>query len=398
MMQAGCLDGIKVIDFGHVLSASFATMMLADMGAEVIKVERPGGESFRKTGPPFQKGLSAYFASVNKNKKCIVVDIKKAEGVEVIKRLAQDADIILENFRPGVMDRLGLGYDAIRSVNSKIIYASLSAFGEIGPYSRKPGFELIVQSLTGLVSLTTEPGCKPSKIQVQVVDLCSGLFLGMAILGALNHRQKTGKGQRVSTSLMESTVAMLAQLAQINLMDTPVPTGMRTRNPLMMPSQSFKTKDGYISVVAIPAHWSRFCRALGKDEWIDDEEMKAADYRVENYDRVEAQIEEITSLKTSQEWIEIFDSNDVAAAQINTVEELFEDPQFKALDMIEVLEHPVAGALKQLKAPWHMSETPGGTRMPPPILGQHTTEILQQAGFNDDKINQMKQLKIVSDE
>lgn len=253
MYPTGSLEGIRILDFTQVLSGPFTTMLLGDLGAEVIKVEMPGiGDSLRASGPPFQKGESAYFFCCNRNKKSISVDLKKKEGVELIRRLIKDFDVLVENFRPGVMDRLGLGYEEMKKIKPDLIYGSLSAFGDKGPYRDKPGFELIVQGISGLVSVTTEPGCKPAKIQPQIVDLSSGLFLAFAILGALYHKQRTGEGQKVGTSLLESAVAMMANLVGIYFMGAKIPVGMRTRNPQIMPSEAFETRDSYINIVCIP--------------------------------------------------------------------------------------------------------------------------------------------------
>ncbi|MBU2643881.1 CoA transferase, partial [bacterium] len=249
MPNTGPLKGIKIIDCTHILSGAFASTLLGDLGAEVIKVERLGtGDPVRLSGPPFQNGEGAYFISVNRNKKSICVDLKKPAGIAIIHKLVSRSDVFMENFRPGVMDRLGLGYDALTEINPDLVYASLTAFGRNGPFKDKPGFELIIQSLTGLVDVTTPPGGEPAKIQVQLVDLCAGMILAYSTLAALYHKLGTGEGQRVETSLLESSVAMLANLAGIYFMTGKVPTGLGTRNPQAMPSQAFKTRDGYVSV------------------------------------------------------------------------------------------------------------------------------------------------------
>ena len=389
MYPTGPLKGIKVLDFTHVLSASYGTMLLGDLGAEIIKIEKIGtGDPLRNT-PPLQNGESAYFFCSNRNKKCLALDLKKRGGKELVYRLVKNCDIFAENFRPGVMDRLGLGYEEIKEIKPDIIYASLSAFGETGPYKDKPGFELIIQSLAGLVSVTSKPGERPAKVQPQVVDLCGGMFLAIAILGALYHRQQTGQGQRVTTSLLESLVAIMTNLIGMHLMGAKVPTGMGTRNPMMFPSQAFKTKDSYISLVVVPAHWERFCTALGKPEWVTDPDLCNVVYRVQHYDEMEAMVEAVTTTKTTAEWLEIFEAHQVAAGSINTVEELFEDPQFNALDLIATLSHSKAGEIKILKPPWHLSKTPESVTLPPPALGEHTTQILKENGFSAEEIETM---------
>jgi crotonobetainyl-CoA:carnitine CoA-transferase CaiB-like acyl-CoA transferase len=372
-------------------------MILGDLGAEIIKIEIPGrGDSTRLSGPPFQKGESAYFFIVNRNKKSLCVDLKKKEGVELMKDLVKHCDILVESFRPGVMDRLGLGFEEMKKIKTDLIYASLSAFGNEGPYKNKPGFELINQGLTGLVSINTEPGRRPTKIQIQMVDLCAGMFLANAILAALHHRQKTGQGQKVETSLLQSTIAMLANLAGIYFMTGKVPTGLGTRNPQMMPSQAFETRDSYVAVVTQPQHWERFSKALGKPEWIEDENLKEASYRVSHYDELEKMVEEVTTTKTTKEWLEIFDEHQIAAGPINTIEELFQDPQVKFLDVLETMNHPKAGPIKLLKQPWKLSKTPGGIKLPPPVIGEHTTEVLMEKGLSIEKIESLKEKGIIS--
>jgi CoA:oxalate CoA-transferase len=397
MYQAGPLEGIKVLDFTHVLAGPHATMILGDLGAKIIKIEMPGrGDSTRLSGPPFQEGESAYFFIVNRNKKSVCVDLKKEEGVELMKDLVKNCDILVESFRPGVMDRLGLGFEAMKKIKPNLIYASLSAFGNRGPYKNKPGFELINQGLTGLVDITTEPGRRPTKIQIQMVDLCAGMFLATAILAALYHREKTGQGQKVETSLLQSTIAMLANLAGIFFMTGKVPKGLGSRNPQMMPSQAFETKDSYVAVVTQPPHWEKFSNALEKPEWVTDEKLKEASYRVSHYDQMEKMIEEVTRTNTTKEWLEIFDEYQVAAGPINTVEEMFQDPQVKFLDLVETIDHPKAGPIKLLKQPWELSATPGGIKMPPPMLGEHTNEVLMEEGLSLEEIKVLKEQGIIS--
>lgn len=391
MPNTGPLKGVKIIDCTHILSGAFASTLLGDLGAEVIKIERIGtGDPVRLSGPPFQNGEGAYFISVNRNKKSICVDLKKPVGIEIVRKLVSQGDVFMENFRPGVMDRLGLGYEALTKINPDLIYSSLTAFGRNGPFKDKPGFELIIQSLTGLVDVTSPPGGQPAKIQVQMVDLCAGIILAYSTLAALYHKLNTGEGQKVETSLLESSLAMLANLAGIYFMTGKVPTGLGTRNPQAMPSQALKTKDSFVSVVTASNHWERFCNAVEQPDWAKDPDLSSAQYRVEHYEKLESMIEEITVTKTTREWLDIFEIHEIAAAPINTVEQAFDDPAILATKMVKTVDHPTAGPIKMLNKPWHLSKSEGDSELPPPPLGWHTDEVLENAGFSEEEIHSFR--------
>jgi crotonobetainyl-CoA:carnitine CoA-transferase CaiB-like acyl-CoA transferase len=397
MSPSGPLSGITILDFTHVLAGPFGTMLLGDLGAEVIKVEPPGiGDSTRANGPPFQNGESAFFFCVNRNKKSIGLDLKSEKGRAIIKKLVAECDVLVENFRPGTMDRLGLGYADISKLKPDIIYASLNAFGSTGPYRNRPGFELIIQGLTGLVDITSQPGQEPAKIQIQIVDLCGGMVLALSIMAALFHRERTGKGQQTECSLLQSTMAIMANYVGIYLMSGTTPNGLGTRNAQAVPSQAFKTKDAYVLVVSHGRLWTRFCKALARPEWIDDERMRSDAYRIENRQKVEEMIEAVTVQKTTAEWLEIFAHHDVAAGPINTLAELFDDPQVVQQELVVSMEQPKAGNIKLLASPFHFSETRADVRRPPPAYGQHCTEILKMAGYSDPEIKKLKKEKVVN--
>ena len=395
MNRKGPLAGVKVLDFTHVLSGSYGTMLLGDLGADIIKVERKGvGDALRNT-PPLKNGQSAYFFCTNRNKRCLSLDLKKEGAVELVNRLVKGCDVFAENFRPGVMDRLGLGYEDIQKVRPDIIYASLSAFGEKGPYKDRPGFELIIQSLVGLVDVTSDPEGRPAKVQPQVADICGGLYMAVAILGALYHRNQTGKGQRITTSLTEGLFALMTNFVYLHLMGSGIPSSLGTRNPMLFPSQSFRTRDGYISTVVVPAHWERFCRALGKVEWIDHPDYGDVVFRVQHYDEMEAMVEEVTTTRDTSDWVAQFEQHQVAAAPINRVEDFFDDPQFNALEMLTTVNHSKAGNVQIQTPPWQMSETPCEVDLPPPSLGEHSVQILLENGFSEDEIESLLKENVI---
>ncbi len=393
MKTKGPLEGIRILDFTHVLSGPFGSSMLGDLGAEVIKIEPPKGDSVRG-GPPFQGGEGAYFFSVNRNKKSISLDLKKAEAKEIVYRLVKEADVVMENYRPDVMERLGLGYDKLMELKPDLIYASLTAFGRKGPYKDKPGFELIIQALTGLVDVTTSGREEPAKIQIQIVDLCTGMFLAYATLAALYQKLDTGQGQKVETSLLESTIALMTNLAGIYFMTGKVPTSMGTKNPQGMPSQVFRSKDSSFAMVGA-AHWDRFSRALEKPEWAEDPNLSDIVYRIANYDETVALVESVTTTKTTREWLDIFEKHDVAAAPVNTVEQGLEDPGVKATGIIKTVDHPTAGKIKLLDKPWQMSGVSDSPCDAPPLLGQHNMEILEQIGFSQSQIQELMEKSVV---
>ncbi len=390
MKASGPLAGIKILDFTHVLSGPFATALLGDLGADIIKIESPVGDSTRWAIPPDMAGESSYFFCVNRNKRSMSMDLKQPEAVETVKRMVKESDVVIENFRPGVMDRLGLGYDALTAIKPDLIYSSMSAFGEKGPYKDSPGYELIIQAMTGLIDITSPAEGPKSKIQIQVVDLCTGMFLAYATLAALYHKLNSGKGQKVETSLLESTLAMTANLSAIYFMTGKVPSKMASRNPQTVPSQVFRSKDSHFAFVG---HWEKFCRAIGKEEWASHPDYGQNKYRVEHYDEMEKLIESVTTTRTTDEWLETFAQHDLAANRIQTMEEALEDPGVKAVDMIKTIKHSTAGDIRIMDKPWQLSESPGEIRYPPPVFGEHTSEILTDFGFDGGEIEALKEKK-----
>jgi formyl-CoA transferase len=394
----GPLDGIRVLDLTRVLAGPYCTMFLGDLGAEVVKVEQPGvGDDTRGWGPPFAGGESAYFLCVNRNKKSITIDLKSKEGVALLRRLAESADVLIENFRPGTMERLGLGEKELREINPKLIYASLSGFGADGPMSDAPGYDLIVQAWGGLMSITGPADGEPSKVGVAIIDLVAGLMLGKSIAAALFAREKLGVGQKIDTSLLEAEVACLINVGSNYLVEGSIPRRWGNAHPSIVPYQSFKTADGYLVIgVASEGIWRRFCQAIGRAEWADDSRFEKNSNRVENRPLLIGLLAEIFLGRSTDEWLKIFNSADVPCAPVQTVDQVFKAPQVLHREMLVEVEHPTAGTVPMAGIPVKFSATPASVRLPPPLLGQHTEEVLKSwLGMVDKEISELKRKTVI---
>ncbi|MGH7930144.1 MAG: CaiB/BaiF CoA transferase family protein, partial [Candidatus Binatia bacterium] len=350
---AGALHGIRVLDLSRVLAGPYCTMFLGDLGAEVVKVEQPGiGDDTRGWGPPFAGGESAYFLSVNRNKKSLALDLKLPEAKDLIRRLADKSDVLIENFRPGTMERLGLGERDLRRANPRLIYASLSAFGADGPMSGWPGYDLIVQAWGGLMSITGMPDGDPTKVGVAIIDVIAGLMLGKAICAALYAREKIGVGQTLDTSLLEAQVASLVNAGSNYLIGGEIPRRYGNAHPSIVPYQSFKTSDGYLVIgVASETIWKRFCPAMGRADLADDPRFANNAARVAHRDELLSILSEILISRDSKNWARILQQAEVPCAPVQTVDQVFNDPQVIHRDMLAKIEHPSAGKIKMAGIP-----------------------------------------------
>jgi crotonobetainyl-CoA:carnitine CoA-transferase CaiB-like acyl-CoA transferase len=386
---AGALHGVRVLDLTRVLAGPYCTMFLGDLGAEVVKVEQPGvGDDTRGWGPPFAGGESAYFLSVNRNKKSLALDLKSPEGKGLLRRLAYKSDVLIENFRPGTMERLGLGEKDLRGAHPRLIYASLSAFGADGPMSASPGYDLIVQAWGGLMSITGLPDGEPTKVGVAIIDVIAGLMLGKAICAALYARERLGVGQKLDTSLLEAQVACLVNAGSNYLIGGQIPGRYGNAHPSIVPYQSFKTADGYLVVgVASETIWKRFCFAIGRADLIDHPRFVKNAERVAHRDELLKMLGEIFSSRDSKTWSQILQEAAVPCAPVQTVDQVFNDPQVSHRDMLAEMEHPSAGKIKMAGIPVKFSATPATLRLPPPRLGEHTQNVLEDwLGMNEQEI------------
>ena len=394
----GPLDGIRVLDLTRVLAGPYCTMFLGDLGAEVVKVEQPGiGDDTRGWGPPFTGGESAYFLCVNRNKKSVTIDLKSTEGVALLRRLAERADVLIENFRPGTMERLQLGEKDLRAANPRLIYASLSGFGADGPMSDAPGYDLIVQAWGGLMSITGPADGEPSKVGVAIIDLVAGLMLGKSIAAALFAREKLGVGQKIDTSLLEAEVACLINVGSNYLVEGNIPRRWGNAHPSIVPYQSFKTEDGYLVIgVASEGIWRRFCQAIGRAEWADDSRFEKNSNRVENRSLLIGLLAEIFLSRSTDEWLKLLNSAEVPCAPVQTVDQVFKAPQVLHREMLVQVEHPTAGTVRMAGIPVKFSLTPASVRLPPPLLGQHNEEVLESwLEMNDKEISELKRKTVI---
>ncbi len=371
------LDGIRIVDLSRVLAGPYCTMLLADMGAEVIKVEMPKtGDDSRGYGP-FIRGESTYFMSLNRNKKSITLNLRHEKGKQILKNLIKISDIVIENFRPGTMEKLGLSYETLKELNSRIIYAQCTGFGPEGPYSQRPAYDIIVQGMGGIMSITGNLGSEPVRVGASIGDITAGLFLAIGILSALRARELTGKGQKVDISMLDCQVAIMENPISRYLATGEVPKPMGTRHASVVPLEAFKSKDDYIIIaVGSESLWADFCRAIGCPELIDDPQFKNNALRAQNYNLLKPILQAVLMTKTAAEWMEILDKAGIPCGVVNTIDKVVNDPQVKWREMIVETDHPTVGKLKVIGVPIKLSETPGKVESPPPTLGQHTEEVL----------------------
>jgi len=390
------LEDIRVLDFTRVMSGPFATMLLGDLGADVIKIEPPGGDDTRGWGPPWIGGDSAYFMSANRNKRSMIIDLKKLEGKEIVKKLVEKSDVVVENFRPGVAEQLGISYDNLSKINPRIIYCSISGFGQSGPHRDKPGYDLIALAMSGLMSITGEPNRPPVKFGVPIADLTTALFAALSIVSALYWREKTGRGQYIDMALLDAQVLLLSHQAFNYFATGEEPRRMGSAHPNIVPYQAFETSDGYIIVtVGSEKLWEQFCKAIGRPDLIENPKFRTNADRVINREELIEELEWVFKPKPTRFWIEELEKAGVPAAPILTVGQVLNDEYVRYRGMVLEIEHPEAGVIKMLGTPFKMSVTPGVVRSPPPTRGQHTFEILRELGFDDEEIIELKSKHVV---
>ena len=396
-MTPSALDGVNVLDVTQVMAGPFCCMLLADMGANVIKVEKPkGGDDSRRMGPPFINGESAAFLAMNRNKRSLVLDLKQAEGREVFRRLASQADVLVENFRPGTMESLDLGYAELSAEHPELIYCSISGFGQTGPYRDRGGFDLVTQGMSGLMSITGHPDQPPVKIGVPLTDLNAGMYAAYGVLCAYIHRLRTGKGQMVDTSLLEGGIAYTVWESSMYFATGITPPPMGSAHRLAAPYQAFRTADGYLNIgAANQTNWEKLCYTLERPDLLEDPRFVDNPTRTINAVELTLELEQVFVHRSTSEWLAQLDAAGVPAGPLYDMPAVYADPHVQARKMVVETEHPIAGRIKNIGIPVKLSETPGAIRQPAPKLGQHTDEILRELGFTEAEVTQLRSVRVV---
>ena len=397
----GALQGVRVLDLTQMMSGPYCTQMLGDLGADVIKIERPGaGDDTRRFAPPFMAGPdggdsseSAYFMSANRNKRSVEVDLTSETGQALVRELAMKADVIVENFKTGNLAKYGLGYDDLKDENPKLVYCSITGFGQTGPYAARPGYDFLIQGMGGIMSLTGEAEGEPQKVGVPIADIMSGMFAGVAVNAALRHAAVTGQGQYIDIGMLDTQVAWLVNQG-MNFLHSGQAERLGNAHPNIVPYQVFETADGHIVVaVGNDTQFRTFAGIIGEPELADQPLFATNDSRVRNRDEVVAHLQAIMKTQTSAHWLAELEANKIGCGPINTLDQVFEDPHVKAREMVVNVPHPLAGpdGAQLIASPLKLSETPVQYRHHPPLLGQHTDEVLREVlGYDDNRIAELR--------
>jgi formyl-CoA transferase/CoA:oxalate CoA-transferase len=390
--MTGPLAGITVLDLTRVLSGPYCTMVLSDLGARVVKIEHPGrGDDTRHWGPPFVGNESAYYLSINRNKESVTLDFKHPQGREVLDRLIARADVLVENFKPGTMERAGFGWDTVHPRHPRLVFASISGYGQSGPRRNEAGYDAVIQAEGGLMSVTGDADGPAFRLGVAISDIVAGLFAAQGIMAALFARERDGKGQRVDIGMLDATAALLTYQAGNYFATGQVPTRMGNRHPTIAPYETFPTSDGEMVIaVGNDGIWKRFCPAIDRPELADDPRFRTNRDRMEHYDVLKPELDRTLGARTRAEWTVRFHAASVPCGAVRDVGEVLGDPHLAAREMVATLLHPTVGTTRVMGTPIKLSHTPGSVRTPPPTLGQHTEAVLAELEYDRDMIASLK--------
>ena len=395
----GPLKGVKILDLTWVLAGPFASMVLCDLGADVIKVERPGVGDVARYTAPIVNGESCYFFSVNRGKRSLTLDLKSERGRDIFLRLVEKADVVMENFTPGTMERLGLGYPTLQERNPRLIYAATSGFGQTGPDRFRPALDVVVQGMGGIMSITGEPDGPPVRPGASLGDITGGLFTAIGVLAALQERERSGRGQMIDVSMLDCQISILENAFVRYFATGEVPKPLGTRHPVATPFQAFPTKDGYIVLAlswGVENQWELYCATIGRHDLIDDPRFDTPALRTEHHGELEPLLIEAMRKKTTAEWLREFDAIGLACGPLNNIPQAAEQPQVKARGMLVEVEHPVIGRLPLPDTPVKLSRTPGGIRGASPALGEHTDAVLRDLlALSDDEIADLRRSSVI---
>ena len=391
------LAGMKVLDLTQIMAGPVCTMLLADMGADVVKIEKPnGGDDTRRMGPPFRGSWAAGFLALNRNKRSLALNLREEAGRQVFRRLLEDADVVVENFRPGVMERLELGYGELSQIKPSLVYCSISGFGATGPYRNRGGFDLVAQGMSGLMSITGFPDSPPAKVGVPITDISAGTLAAYGILCAYIHALKTGQGQTVDASLLEAGIAYTIWESALYFAEGEIPGPLGSAHRVSAPYQALRTSDGYVNIgAATQSTWEQFCRAVGLDALIEDPRFNAPGDRKAREGELAELLEATLSGETTAYWLELLDRAGVVAGPIYNMEQVYRDPQVQARQMVIDLDDPELGLLHNIGIPVKLSATPGRIHRRAPALGEHSEEVLLAAGLSEVEVAELFEAGVV---